>query len=96
MVFDTTYHTNKYNLICAPFVGVNHYWQNVIFGCAFLLEETSESFKWLVKAFLESIGSQLLIKNFTDQDLGLFYSACLILVNKIVIGDRFPLILTMF
>ena len=36
VVFDTTYRTNKYNLICAPFVGVNHHWQNVIFGCAFL------------------------------------------------------------
>ena len=25
VVFDTTYRTNKYNLICAPFVGVNHH-----------------------------------------------------------------------
>ena len=23
--FDTTFRTNKYNLICAPFVGVNHH-----------------------------------------------------------------------
>ncbi|KAB2599464.1 protein FAR1-RELATED SEQUENCE 5-like [Pyrus ussuriensis x Pyrus communis] len=28
VVFDTTYRTNKYNMICAPFVGVNHYWSN--------------------------------------------------------------------
>ncbi|XP_028065625.1 protein FAR1-RELATED SEQUENCE 5-like [Camellia sinensis] len=44
VVFDTTYRTNKYNLICAPFVGVNHHWQNVMFGCAFLLDETTNSF----------------------------------------------------
>ncbi|KAL8461597.1 hypothetical protein ACS0TY_032903 [Phlomoides rotata] len=25
MVFDTTYRTNKYELICAPFVGVNNH-----------------------------------------------------------------------
>ena len=48
VVFDTTYRTNKYNLICAPFVGVNHYWQNVMFGCVFLLDETIDSFKWLL------------------------------------------------
>ena len=41
VIFDTTYRTNKYNLICAPFVGVNHHWQNVMFGCAFLLDETT-------------------------------------------------------
>ena len=38
--FDTTYRTNKYNMICAPFVGVNHHWKNVLFGYAFLLDET--------------------------------------------------------
>ncbi|KAL8538718.1 hypothetical protein ACS0TY_000652 [Phlomoides rotata] len=27
MVFDTTYKTNKYDLICAPFVGVNNTWR---------------------------------------------------------------------
>ena len=35
--FDTTYRTNKYNMICAPFVGVNHHWKNVIFWlCIFI------------------------------------------------------------
>ncbi|KAM1052993.1 hypothetical protein PS2_000527 [Malus domestica] len=28
VVFDTTYRTNRYNMICAPFVGVNHHWKN--------------------------------------------------------------------
>lgn len=32
-VFDTTYRTNKYNLICAPFVGINNHWKNVMFAC---------------------------------------------------------------
>ena len=25
LCFDTTYRTNKYNMICVPFVGVNHH-----------------------------------------------------------------------
>ncbi|XP_021767605.1 protein FAR1-RELATED SEQUENCE 5-like [Chenopodium quinoa] len=31
MVFDTTYRTNKYGMICAPFVGMNHHCNNVMF-----------------------------------------------------------------
>jgi hypothetical protein len=68
VVFDTTYRTNKYNLICAPFVGVNHHWQNVMFGCAFLFNETSTSFNWLFKVFLESMGNKQPKTIFTDQD----------------------------
>ena len=36
--FDTTFRTNKYNLICAPFAGVNHHWKNVLFGCVFFVK----------------------------------------------------------
>ena len=68
MVFDTTYHTNKYNLICAPFVGVNHYWQNVMFGCAILLDETIDSFKCLLSNSWTQWGNRLPITIFIDQD----------------------------
>jgi hypothetical protein len=52
VIFDTTYHTNKYNLICATFVGVEHHWQNVVLGCTFLLDESVASYVWLFKSFL--------------------------------------------
>ncbi|XP_021746643.1 protein FAR1-RELATED SEQUENCE 5-like [Chenopodium quinoa] len=39
MVFDTTYRTNKYGMICAPFVGMNHHCNNVMFGMGFVLDE---------------------------------------------------------
>ena len=42
VIFDTTYQINRYNLICAPFVGINHHWKNALFGCAFLINETTE------------------------------------------------------
>ncbi|BBH03007.1 FAR1-related sequence 5 [Prunus dulcis] len=66
-VFDTTYRTYRYNMICAPFVGVNHHWKNVLFGCAFLLDEKTDSFIWLFETFLESMGGRKPKTIFTDQ-----------------------------
>lgn len=43
--FDTTCRANKYNMICAPLVGVNQHWKNVLFGCTFLLGDSTESFR---------------------------------------------------
>ncbi|XP_038707299.1 protein FAR1-RELATED SEQUENCE 5-like [Tripterygium wilfordii] len=52
VVFDTTYNTNRYGMIFVPFVGVNHHGQTILFACAFLSDETTESFLWLLKQFL--------------------------------------------
>ncbi|KAM1714027.1 hypothetical protein ACFX12_024703 [Malus domestica] len=67
VVFDTTYRTNRYNMICAPFVGVNHHWKNVLFGCAFLLDKKTETFTWLFDTFFESMGGQKPKTIFIDQ-----------------------------
>ncbi|KAL6531346.1 hypothetical protein OROMI_027709 [Orobanche minor] len=69
VVFDTTYRTNKYNLICAPFVGINNHWKNVMFGCAFIADEKTESFVWLMEVFKKSMEGQSPVTLFTDQDL---------------------------
>ena len=68
MVFDTTYRTNKYNMICAPFVGINHHWKNTLFGCAFLLDGIANSFIWLFELFLKSMEDKAPKIIFTDQD----------------------------
>ncbi|CAA0828586.1 Protein FAR1-RELATED SEQUENCE 5 [Striga hermonthica] len=47
ITFDTTYLTNKYKMPFAPFVGVNHHGQSVLFGCGLLTNEGTESFVWL-------------------------------------------------
>ena len=65
--FDTTYRTNRYNMICAPLVGIDHHWNNVLFGCAFLLDETTVSFTRLFETFIESMGNQKPKMIFTDQ-----------------------------
>ncbi|XP_073025240.1 protein FAR1-RELATED SEQUENCE 5-like [Primulina eburnea] len=68
VVFDTTYNTNKYEMIFAPFVGVNHHHQTIVFGCGFLSDEKTDSFVWLLNKFLEAMhkGAPNLI--ITDQD----------------------------
>ncbi|XP_022883458.1 protein FAR1-RELATED SEQUENCE 5-like [Olea europaea var. sylvestris] len=48
VVFDTTYNTNRYRMIFAPFIGVNHHGQTILFGCGFLSDETIDSFVWLL------------------------------------------------
>ncbi|XP_073049396.1 protein FAR1-RELATED SEQUENCE 5-like [Primulina eburnea] len=52
VVFDTTYNTNKYGMIFAPFIGVNHHHQTIVFGCGFLSDEKTDSFVWFLNKFL--------------------------------------------
>ncbi|KAI8535604.1 hypothetical protein RHMOL_Rhmol10G0186900 [Rhododendron molle] len=68
VVFDTTYNTNKYCLMFAPLLGVNHHGQTTLFGCAFLSDETSESFEWLFKEFLKAMPGPPPKMIITDQD----------------------------
>ena len=68
VIFDTTYQTNKYNLICAPFVGINHHWENFLFGCALLIDEIAQSFIWLIETFLIAMGARQPKFIFIDQD----------------------------
>ncbi|KAL2531252.1 Protein FAR1-RELATED SEQUENCE 5 [Abeliophyllum distichum] len=67
-VFVTTYNTNKYSMIFAPFEGVNHHGQTVLFGCGLLSDESTESFVWLLSKFMDAMprdAPQIII---TDQD----------------------------
>ncbi|XP_073119520.1 protein FAR1-RELATED SEQUENCE 5-like [Henckelia pumila] len=68
VVFDTTYNTNKYGMIFAPLVGVNHHHQTIVFGCEFLSDEKTESFVWLLNKFVESIPTGAPNVITTDQD----------------------------
>ena len=56
-----------YNMICAPLVDIKNHWNNVLFSCAFLLDETIVSFTWLFETFIESMGNQKPKMIFTDQ-----------------------------
>ncbi|PKA51231.1 Protein FAR1-like sequence 5 [Apostasia shenzhenica] len=68
VIFDTSYRMNKYNLICAPLIGVNNHRQNILFGAAILVDETIISFEWLFQSFLTLMNGKQPITIFTDQD----------------------------
>ncbi|XP_075516564.1 protein FAR1-RELATED SEQUENCE 5-like [Primulina tabacum] len=68
VVFDTMYNTNKYGMISAPFVGVNHHHQTIVFGCGFLSDEKIDTFVWLPNKFLETMPKDAPNLIITDQD----------------------------
>lgn len=71
VVFDTTYDTNEYSLIFAPFTGINHHEESICFGSGFLSNESADSFVWLFTQWKEAMSSKLPDVIFTDQDLGI-------------------------
>ncbi|XP_060674841.1 protein FAR-RED IMPAIRED RESPONSE 1-like [Ziziphus jujuba] len=68
MVFDTTYNTNQYGMIFAPLVGVNNHGQTVIFACAFLSDERTESFVRLFELLKKSMPANTPKMIIIDQD----------------------------
>ncbi|XP_058198431.1 protein FAR1-RELATED SEQUENCE 5-like [Rhododendron vialii] len=45
VAFDTMYTINRYSMIFAPILGVNHHRQTMLFGCGLLSDESSDSFE---------------------------------------------------
>ncbi|XP_022883643.1 protein FAR1-RELATED SEQUENCE 5-like [Olea europaea var. sylvestris] len=68
VTFDTTYLTNKYDMPFAPFVGVNHHGQSILFGCGLVSNENTETFVSLFKTWLECMHGQAPIGIITDQN----------------------------
>ncbi|XP_025692433.1 protein FAR-RED ELONGATED HYPOCOTYL 3-like [Arachis hypogaea] len=58
VLFDTTYNTNRYNLVLDSFVGVNHHGQSTLLGCALMKNEDIQSFKWLFEYWLRCMGGK--------------------------------------
>lgn len=66
--FDCSYRFYTDSRPFAPFLGINNHKQMVIFGAAFLYDETIESFKWLFKVFLEAMSGRNPKTILIDQD----------------------------
>ncbi|XP_020975868.1 protein FAR-RED IMPAIRED RESPONSE 1-like [Arachis ipaensis] len=65
--FDTTYNTNRYNLVYGSFIGVNHHDQSTLLGRALMKNEDIESFKWLFQCWLCCMGGNAPKGILTDQ-----------------------------
>lgn len=68
VTFDTTFRSNRYRLPFVPFTGVNHHGQPVLFGCAFLVNESESSFVWLFNTLLEAMSGKRPLSITTDYD----------------------------
>ncbi|XP_068648050.1 protein FAR1-RELATED SEQUENCE 9-like [Aristolochia californica] len=68
VTFDTSYLMKKYGVPFAPFIGVNHHNQPVLFGCALLTDESESSFVWLFKVWLSAMSGKAPTSIVTDQD----------------------------
>jgi hypothetical protein len=68
ITFDTTYLTNKYKMPFAPFVGVNHHGQSILFGCGLLSNENTDTFVWLFETWLKCMSDRAPNAIITDQD----------------------------
>ncbi|XP_022019319.1 protein FAR1-RELATED SEQUENCE 5-like [Helianthus annuus] len=65
--FDDTYKANKYDLVFVPFTGIDNHFRNVTFGGALLGSETADSYRWLLRCFVNAFGNEPKVV-FTDQD----------------------------
>ncbi|MBA0789663.1 hypothetical protein Gotri_027750, partial [Gossypium trilobum] len=68
VTFDTMYRPNQYQIPFAPFTGINHHGQMVLFGCALLLDESESSFTWLFRTWLSAMNDRPPVSIITDQD----------------------------
>ncbi|XP_039127221.1 protein FAR1-RELATED SEQUENCE 5-like [Dioscorea cayenensis subsp. rotundata] len=71
VVFDTTYQTNRFCFPFAPFVGVNHHKQSILFGCALIADEKEESFLWVFETWMKCMLGKHPQTIITDQDLAM-------------------------
>lgn len=67
MAFDSTYNTNRYGKP-RVFFGVNNHRATVIFGYALLVDETSESYAWVLRTFILAMKHKKPISGVTDGD----------------------------
>ncbi|GJZ52754.1 FAR-RED impaired response 1-like protein, partial [Tanacetum coccineum] len=65
--FDSTYLTNEYSMPFAPFVGVNHHGQSILFGCGLLSGEDKMTYAWLFRSWLECMDGRPPKAIITDQ-----------------------------
>ncbi|XP_021741423.1 protein FAR1-RELATED SEQUENCE 5-like [Chenopodium quinoa] len=66
--FDTTYQTNRYNMVFTPFTGVDHHKSCITFAAGFITKEDIVSFEWLFRSFLKEMGGNEPNCMITDQD----------------------------
>ncbi|KAH9745342.1 protein FAR1-RELATED SEQUENCE [Citrus sinensis] len=68
LAFDSTYKTNEYGKPLVMLVGVNNHYATCFFGCALLVDETVETYMWVLETFLSAMNNKKPISVVTDGD----------------------------
>jgi zinc finger SWIM domain-containing protein 3 len=55
VVFDSTYKMNRYVMPFILFVGLNNHRKTTMFACAFVSDETEDTYAWLLRTFLTAM-----------------------------------------
>ncbi|XP_073043408.1 protein FAR1-RELATED SEQUENCE 9-like isoform X1 [Primulina eburnea] len=55
---DTSYRANRLKLPFVTFTGINHHAQPVLFGCGLLLNESENTFIWLLQTWLQAMSGR--------------------------------------
>ncbi|XP_047951419.1 protein FAR1-RELATED SEQUENCE 5-like [Salvia hispanica] len=82
VAFDTTYNTNRYCMIFAPFTGKDNHGRPVTFAAGLVSNEKTGAFAWLFRHFVQCMGvaPKMIV---TDQDLGMRSA-----IEEILVGTR--------
>lgn len=65
---DTSYRANRLKLPFVTFTGINHHAQPVLFGCGLLLNESENTFIWLLQTWLQAMSGRSPVSVTTDPD----------------------------
>ncbi|XP_042969004.1 protein FAR1-RELATED SEQUENCE 5-like [Carya illinoinensis] len=68
VTFDTTYLTNRYGMLFAPFVGVNHHGKSILLGAGLISSQDTETFTWLFQIWLQCMDGIAPKSIITNQD----------------------------
>ncbi|XP_047966051.1 protein FAR1-RELATED SEQUENCE 5-like [Salvia hispanica] len=82
VAFDTTFNTNRYCMIFAPFTGKDNHGRPVTFAAGLVSNEKTGAFEWLFRHFVQCMGfaPKMIV---TDQDLGMRSA-----IEEILVGTR--------
>ncbi|XP_074352951.1 protein FAR1-RELATED SEQUENCE 5-like [Apium graveolens] len=90
VTFDSTDRTNRYCMPFIPIMGVNHHYQNILFGFALVSDETEASYKWVLRTWLETVDNKPPQTIITDQDIALGNAIAKIEFNACVYKSLTP------
>ena len=81
VIFDMTCKRNKRVVPFATFTGVNHHRQVIVFGCAFMTDESEASFTWLFETWLSLMSGRRPVSFITSSNDAMAMAAANVFPN---------------